>query len=62
MTTKLNQTKIRGDRKVGMATDPLRFLCCCSPPYAHEDTYLGVTGRATVLFEAGSERNVEHFP
>lgn len=18
----------------------LRFLCCCSPPYAHEDTYL----------------------
>ena len=22
-----------------MATEPLRFLCCCSPPYAHEDTY-----------------------
>jgi mannose-6-phosphate isomerase-like protein (cupin superfamily) len=21
------------------ATDPLRFLCCCAPPYAHEDTY-----------------------
>ncbi len=21
------------------ATEPLRFLCCCSPPYAHEDTY-----------------------
>ncbi len=19
---------------------PLRFLCCCSPPYSHEDTYL----------------------
>ena len=19
--------------------DPLDFLCCCSPPYAHEDTY-----------------------
>ena len=18
---------------------PLRFLCCCAPPYAHEDTY-----------------------
>ena len=23
-----------------MATEPLRFLCCCAPPYAHEDTYL----------------------
>jgi len=22
------------------ATEPLRFLCCCAPPYAHEDTYL----------------------
>lgn len=22
------------------ARDPLRFLCCCAPPYAHEDTYL----------------------
>jgi hypothetical protein len=22
-----------------MATEPLRFLCCCAPPYAHEDTY-----------------------
>lgn len=21
------------------ATEPLVFLCCCSPPYAHEDTY-----------------------
>jgi mannose-6-phosphate isomerase-like protein (cupin superfamily) len=21
------------------ALEPLRFLCCCSPPYAHEDTY-----------------------
>jgi len=21
------------------ATEPLRFLCCCAPPYAHEDTY-----------------------
>lgn len=21
------------------AKDPLRFLCCCSPPYRHEDTY-----------------------
>ena len=23
-----------------MATEPLRFLCYCAPPYAHEDTYL----------------------
>ena len=22
------------------ATEPLRFLCCCAPPYTHEDTYL----------------------
>lgn len=21
------------------ATKPLRFLCACAPPYAHEDTY-----------------------
>jgi mannose-6-phosphate isomerase-like protein (cupin superfamily) len=21
------------------AIEPLQFLCCCSPPYAHEDTY-----------------------
>lgn len=21
------------------ATESLRFLCCCAPPYAHEDTY-----------------------
>ncbi|RPJ34758.1 MAG: cupin domain-containing protein [Verrucomicrobiaceae bacterium] len=21
------------------ATGPLQFLCCCAPPYAHEDTY-----------------------
>ena len=21
------------------ALTPLRFLCCCAPPYAHEDTY-----------------------
>lgn len=21
------------------ARTPLRFLCCCAPPYAHEDTY-----------------------
>ena len=20
-------------------TAPLRFLCCCAPPYSHEDTY-----------------------
>jgi mannose-6-phosphate isomerase-like protein (cupin superfamily) len=23
-----------------IATEPLRFLCCCAPPYAHEATYL----------------------
>jgi mannose-6-phosphate isomerase-like protein (cupin superfamily) len=22
-----------------MAKEPLRFLCCCAPPYSHEDTY-----------------------
>lgn len=21
------------------ATEPLCFLCCCAPPYTHEDTY-----------------------
>jgi mannose-6-phosphate isomerase-like protein (cupin superfamily) len=21
------------------ATEPLRLLCCCAPPYRHEDTY-----------------------
>ena len=21
------------------AVNPLRFLCCCAPPYSHEDTY-----------------------
>ena len=21
------------------ATKAMRFLCCCAPPYAHEDTY-----------------------
>ena len=21
------------------ASKPLRFLCCCAPPYSHEDTY-----------------------
>lgn len=21
------------------AREPLRFLCCCAPPYAHEDTF-----------------------
>jgi mannose-6-phosphate isomerase-like protein (cupin superfamily) len=20
-------------------SEPLRFLCCCAPPYSHEDTY-----------------------
>ena len=22
-----------------LAEESLRFLCCCAPPYAHEDTY-----------------------
>jgi mannose-6-phosphate isomerase-like protein (cupin superfamily) len=22
------------------ASEPLRFLCCCAPPYSHEDTYM----------------------
>jgi mannose-6-phosphate isomerase-like protein (cupin superfamily) len=22
------------------STEPLRILCCCSPPYSHEDTEL----------------------
>ena len=21
------------------ATEPLRFLCCCAPPYSHDDTF-----------------------
>jgi mannose-6-phosphate isomerase-like protein (cupin superfamily) len=21
-------------------TDPLKLLCCCAPPYSHEDTFL----------------------
>lgn len=24
------------------ARTPLRFLCCCAPPYSHEDTYFAV--------------------
>jgi len=24
------------------AIAPLQFLCCCSPPYVHEDTYFAV--------------------
>lgn len=23
------------------AVETLRFLCCCAPPYSHEDTYFG---------------------
>jgi mannose-6-phosphate isomerase-like protein (cupin superfamily) len=30
---------LRGAWHMIMATKPLRFLCCCAPPYAHEDTY-----------------------
>ena len=22
-----------------VATSPLRFLCCCAPPYSHDDTF-----------------------
>ena len=29
-----------GTRHAILATETLRFLCCCAPPYAHEDTYL----------------------
>jgi mannose-6-phosphate isomerase-like protein (cupin superfamily) len=29
----------RGARHAITATMPLRFLCCCSPPYSHDDTY-----------------------
>ena len=29
-----------GARHTIRAVTPLRFLCCCAPAYAHEDTYL----------------------
>jgi len=28
-----------GARHEIRATEAMRFLCCCAPPYAHEDTY-----------------------
>ena len=28
-----------GSRHQITATSPMRFLCCCAPPYAHDDTY-----------------------
>lgn len=28
-----------GARHQIRAIEPLTFLCCCSPPYSHEDTY-----------------------
>jgi quercetin dioxygenase-like cupin family protein len=28
-----------GARHAITATAQLRFLCCCSPPYSHDDTY-----------------------
>lgn len=28
-----------GARHQITAVEPLRFLCCCAPPYAHEDTF-----------------------
>ena len=28
-----------GARHQILAVTTLRFLCCCSPPYSHEDTY-----------------------
>jgi mannose-6-phosphate isomerase-like protein (cupin superfamily) len=35
-----------------MAKRPLRFLCCCAPPYAHEDTYFPNNAKATVSAES----------
>lgn len=29
-----------GARHSIRADTPLRFLCCCAPPYSHEDTFL----------------------
>lgn len=29
----------RGSRHQITARSDLRFLCCCAPPYAHEDTF-----------------------
>ena len=29
-----------GSRHRITATSDLRFLCCCAPPYSHEDTFL----------------------
>lgn len=29
-----------GARHTIRALSPLHFLCCCAPPYAHEDTFL----------------------
>lgn len=28
-----------GSRHQIAAATPLRFLCCCAPPYSHEDTF-----------------------
>jgi mannose-6-phosphate isomerase-like protein (cupin superfamily) len=28
-----------GARHTIFATQTLRFLCCCAPPYSHDDTY-----------------------
>lgn len=28
-----------GTRHAIRASTPLRFLCCCAPPYSHEDTF-----------------------
>ncbi|HSC73253.1 MAG TPA: cupin domain-containing protein [Gaiellaceae bacterium] len=28
-----------GDWHEISATSPLRFLCCCAPPYSHDDTF-----------------------
>ena len=30
----------RGSWHQIVALSPLRMLCCCAPPYAHEDTFL----------------------
>ncbi len=31
-------------RVVNTGTTPLRFLCCCTPPYSHGDTVLAGSG------------------
>ncbi len=28
-----------GTKHTILAREPVRFLCCCAPPYSHDDTY-----------------------